>query len=121
MTDIDRSYIQGMKEAFEHGGLEKVAAQCAAEAVVSLKKQADLFNFSDYQDPHAGGVNWSSIIVPILAAAAAGYVGYQSRDKGHSNLSAFDNVKNYVAGIGDKYVRRTRPRPIYDIRRYIDN
>lgn len=120
MTAETRAYGRGAAEAFEHCGITKEAAVRLAD---TMTKSAALFNFSDYNDPDQG-FKLRNLAIPLLSAAAAaaagGYIAYKARDNGVPGRSAFDNIKNYLIGSVDKITRRNRPRPIYDIDRYIE-
>jgi hypothetical protein len=107
MTDIERAYAAGMAETFARSGLSKRAAHAVTGMTVGLEKKASMFNFSDNQYG-GGGIHLSSLILPLLAAAAAGYVGYNSGITGSTGKSAFQNIKNYLGRGLDKIVRKNR-------------
>ena len=63
-------------------------------------------------------------MLPILAAGLSGFIGYQARNRGFGDRSAWQNIKNYLSGGARKLIRQG-PRPLYDIkdaiRKYREN
>lgn len=113
MTDIERAYMAGMIGTFVANGVEKTAAHAISGMKVGLEKKASMFNFSD--NPYGGGgISLSSILIPLLAASAAGYVGYNAGLNGSKNKSAFSNVKNYLGGTLDKVVRKNKSPALFN-------
>lgn len=111
MNRVDKAYTSGMEEVFKSYGLNKTAAHKTAEAITEMKKKASMFNFSDYP---SGGMSLSSILIPLLAAAGAGYVGYNAAMNGSKNKSAYDNVKNYFGNALSKVVRPRKAPSLFN-------
>jgi hypothetical protein len=117
MNSIDRAYVQGMAEAFQASGLSKSAAYDVAKSTTAMVKKASLFNFGN--SPYdGGGISLSSILIPLLAASAAGYVGYQSGIGGKKDRSAFQNVKNYIGRTLSPLFRDNKPPAFFDYDSY---
>ena len=112
MNHIEKAYASGMEEVFKTHGFNKTAAHRTAEAITELTKKASLFNFSD--NPYGGGISLSSILIPLLAAAGAGYVGYNAGLNGLKNRSAYDNVKNYIGDTLGKFIRPRRTPSLFN-------
>lgn len=74
-----------------------------------------MFNFGDDRND---GIGLGSVLIPLLAATAAGVIGYKSGMYGHKDRSAFENTKNYIGNTARSLVRKGR-RPMYDIGQYI--
>lgn len=112
------SYERGVAETLRLNGVNEKLAESLAEQVSGLRKKASMFNFSDHPD-YGGGFSWSSVLIPLLAAAGAGYVGYQAGIGGDKDKSFLHNAKNFAGRFMDKYLRREKPLPFYDYRRYM--
>lgn len=113
MTDIEKAYASGMAEVFARSGMSKRAAHAVTGMTVGLEKKASMFNFSD--NPYGGGgIHLSSIILPLLAAAAVGYVGYNAGIEGSPNRSAFKNINNYIGRNLSKIVRKNRSPSLFN-------
>lgn len=116
MGEID-TYGAGMADALSSAGFSKEAAAYVASASSTLRKKAALFNFGDGYD--GGGFSWSSVLIPLAAAALAGTVGYQSGIQGRRDRSAFNNIKNFLGRTGNELIRKSKPRPMYDYKRLL--
>lgn len=92
-------------------GISKIAA-CLSRP---MHKKAAVFNFGDGPD---NGIDWGGILIPLIAAAAAGTIGYKSGINGHKDQSAFENTKNYIGNTARALIRKGR-RPMYDIGQYL--
>lgn len=111
MDSIERAYVSGMEGVFASRGLNKTAAHNTAKAITALSKKASMFGLGD--SPY-GGMSLSSILIPLLAASAVGYVGYNAGLGGNRNRSAFDNVKNYIGGKLNKLVRNQKAPSLFN-------
>lgn len=118
MSSVDRAYVQGMAEALQAGGLSKSAAYDVAKSTTAMVKRASLFNFGNSPYGDGGGISWSSILIPLLAASATGYIGYQAGIGGKKNRSAFQNVKNYIGRTLSPLFRDNKPPAFFDYGSY---
>lgn len=115
MKDILESYRAGAADALVKVGASRETAVKIADTLTSFRKEAAGFLpfGSDYEDDSSS--NWSRYLLPLLGIAAAGYIGYQARDKGYGDRSAVKNVKNYLLGTArNLFRRRNTPYFNYD-------
>ena len=114
------AYITGMIEAFEGAGANHEKAVKVASVLSEFRKTAYGFGVPwQAQEEDDQPFDWKSVVIPILAAGLAGFVGYQARDKGFPDRSMFSNIKNYVMG-GARNLIRQGPRPIYDYKNLLN-
>jgi hypothetical protein len=105
MNTIEKAYASGMTEIFNSNGMSKKASYRTAKLITKLQKKASLFNFGDSQ---GGGFSLSSILIPLLAAGATGYVAYNAGLQGSKRRSAFSNIKNYIGRSLSNVVRNDK-------------
>lgn len=114
MKDILESYRAGAADALVKAGTAPEAAEKIADVLVSFRKEAAvLLPFGGVEDEEQGMPTWAKVLLPALGIAAAGYIGYQARDKGFPDRSAFKNIKNYLVGTARRLIR-PRNRTYYD-------
>lgn len=115
------AYMEGFREVLQAHGVEKQASDAM------LEKVAQYFGGYGYEPPSMLDrvTDKAKSALPYLLGLAAilgtGYVTYKAGIEGDPNKSFLENSKNYMTRLGDKLVRRKRPRPWYDYRKYFDN
>ena len=119
------SYKSGMIEAFEKAGASRDKAEKVAGILIEMQKHAQYYPAPYYQQPQGEteaepGWGRKQIALPILAAGLSGFIGYQARNSGLGNRSAWQNIKNYLIGGARKLIRQG-PRPLYDIKDAVRN
>lgn len=114
------SYKSGMIEAFEKAGASRDKAEKVAGILIEMQKHAQYYP-APYQQPQEeqpSGWDWKHIALPILAAGLGGFIGYQARNRGFGDRSAWQNIKNYLIGTARSLVREG-PRPLYSMKKII--
>lgn len=113
-----RAYADGFTNTLLAYGAEKRAAAEILEKVAQYYAYEQPSILDKATDKVKSALPY---LIGIPLTLAAGYGLYRAGIEGDPNKSIFENSKDYLFRLGDKIVRRKRPRPWYDYRKYFDN
>lgn len=113
-----RAYADGFTNTLLEYGAEKRAAAEILEKVAQYYAYEQPSILDKATDKVKSALPY---LIGIPLALTAGYGLYRAGIEGDPNKSIFANSKDYLFRLGDKIVRRKRPRPWYDYRKYFDN
>lgn len=113
-----RAYADGFTNTLLAYGVEKRATADILEKVAQYYAYEQPSILDKATDKVKSALPY---LIGIPLTLAAGYGLYRAGIEGDPNKSIFENSKDYLFRLGDKIVRRKRPRPWYDYRKYFDN
>lgn len=114
MRNISNSYLQGIAATLQAYGFNKQAVANPIETIKILEKSAQ-FNFSNGD---GGGIKLKDILIPAAVATGTGYVAYNAAKHGDPNKTAYENIKNYIAGLVKSIRKKPGPLGLFNPAKY---